>query len=92
MAGYQYFSFTEAFPTHSEPWPLIQFLNNFTQTVGLLGRVISLSQGLYLNTGHHKHRINAYTHQTSTPSVGFEPTIPSYERGKAVHALDKRPF
>jgi hypothetical protein len=33
----------------------------FTQTVGLLVRVISLSQGLYLHTGRHKHRINAYT-------------------------------
>jgi hypothetical protein len=32
------------------------------QTVGLLGRVISSSQGLYLNTGQHKYRINAYTH------------------------------
>jgi hypothetical protein len=31
---------------------------SFLQTVGLLGRVISLSQGLYLNTGQHKHRIN----------------------------------
>jgi hypothetical protein len=28
----------------------------FTQTVGLLGRVVSPSQGLYLNTGQHKHR------------------------------------
>jgi hypothetical protein len=25
---------------------------------GLLGRLISSSQGLYLNTGQHKHRIN----------------------------------
>jgi hypothetical protein len=33
----------------------------FTQTVGLLGRVISPSQGRYLYTGQHKHRINAYT-------------------------------
>jgi hypothetical protein len=31
------------------------------QTVGLLGRVISSSQGLYLNTGQHKHGINTYT-------------------------------
>jgi hypothetical protein len=38
----------------------------FTQTVGLLGRVISPSQGLYLYTGQHKHRINAQT-QTSMP-------------------------
>jgi hypothetical protein len=32
------------------------------QTVGLFGWVISSSQGLYLNTGQHKHRINTYTH------------------------------
>jgi hypothetical protein len=32
--------------------------------MGLLGRGISSSQGLYLNTGQHKHRINAHT-QTS---------------------------
>jgi hypothetical protein len=61
----------------------------FTQTVGLLGRVISPLQGHYLNTGQHKHRINAYPHQTSMPWVGFEPTIPTSERAKAVHALDR---
>jgi hypothetical protein len=38
--------------------------------VGHFGRVISLSQGLYLNTGQHKHRINTYTYQTSMPCVG----------------------
>jgi hypothetical protein len=32
-----------------------------TQTVGLLGRVINPSQGRYLHTGQHKHRINAHT-------------------------------
>jgi hypothetical protein len=49
-------------PAHSGPKPLIQFRNHFSQTVGLLGRVISLSQGRYLNTGPHKHRINAHAH------------------------------
>jgi hypothetical protein len=34
----------------------------YTQSVGLLGRVIGPSQGPYLNTGQHKHRINAHTH------------------------------
>jgi hypothetical protein len=34
----------------------------FTQTVGLFGRVISLSQGRYLHTGQHKHRIKAHRH------------------------------
>jgi hypothetical protein len=60
-----------------------------SQTVGLLGRVISLSQGFYLNTGQHKRRINIYTYQTSMPCVGFEPTIPTSERAKTVHALDR---
>jgi hypothetical protein len=60
------------------------------QSVGLLGRVISSSQGLYLNTRQHKHRINTHTHHTSMPCVGFEPTILASERAKAVHALDAR--
>jgi hypothetical protein len=42
-------------PVHSGPRHLIQSRNNFTQTVGLLGRVISPSQGRYLNTGQHTH-------------------------------------
>jgi hypothetical protein len=40
-----------------------------------------------------KHRTtqtqkNAYTHQTSMPWVGFEPTIPASERAKTVHVSD----
>jgi hypothetical protein len=58
------------------------------QTVGLLGRVISPSHGFYINRGQHKHRINTYTHQTSTPCEGFDPTISASERAKTVHALD----
>jgi hypothetical protein len=27
--------------------------------------------------------------QTSMPQLGFEPTIPVFERGKTVHALDR---
>jgi hypothetical protein len=58
------------------------------QTVGLLERVLSSSQGLYLYTGQHKHR-KTHTHQTSMPWVGFEPTIPVSERAKTVYALDR---
>jgi hypothetical protein len=58
---YNFFFFAMALPAHSGPRPLTQFRNHFSQTVGLLGRVISPSQGRYLNTGQHKHRINAYT-------------------------------
>jgi hypothetical protein len=51
--------------------------------------VISPSQDLYLNTGQHEHRINAYTHQTYMPWMGFETTIPASERTKRVHALER---
>jgi hypothetical protein len=81
--------FSIALPAHSGPWPLIQFRNHLLQTVGFLGRVISPSRGLYLNTGQHKHRINAYTHQTYMPWVDFEPMIPASEQAKTVHALDR---
>jgi hypothetical protein len=35
-----------------------------------------------------KHRINTYTHQTSMPCMGFEPTTSASERAKTVPALD----
>jgi hypothetical protein len=47
------FFFSMAFPAHSGPRPFIQFRNHFSQTVGLLGRVISSSQGRYLNARQH---------------------------------------
>jgi hypothetical protein len=81
--------FSMALPAHSGPRPLIQFRNHFSQTVGFLGRGISPLQGHYLHTGQHKHRINAYTHQTSMPWVGLEPTIPASERAKTVHAIER---
>jgi hypothetical protein len=62
----------------------LQFCNPFSQTVGLLRRVISPPQGRYPNTEQRKHRINAYTHQISMPWVGFEPTIPASERAKTI--------
>jgi hypothetical protein len=64
------------------------FILMILQMVGFLGRVMSSSQGLYLNTGQHKHGVNTYTYQTSVPCVRFEPRIPASERAKTVHALD----
>jgi hypothetical protein len=49
-----------AFQPFDGPW-LLQFRSFLVQLVGLLGRVISPSQDRYLNTGQHKHRINAHT-------------------------------
>jgi hypothetical protein len=42
------------------PWTLLQLGNLFTQTAGL---VISPSQGRYLHTRQHKHRINTHTNK-----------------------------
>jgi hypothetical protein len=41
----------------------------FTQTVGLLGRGIRLSQGRYLHTGQHKHGINAHTNSHALSGI-----------------------
>jgi hypothetical protein len=69
-----------------EPWPLFQFLDLFTQSVGLLGRGNSPSQGRYLHTGQHKQNNRT---QTPMPQVEFEPMIPVFERAMTVHALDR---
>jgi hypothetical protein len=58
----------------------------FTQSIGLLGRGISPSQGQYLYRERHKE--NKRT-RTSMPQVGFEHTIPFFQRAKTVHALDR---
>jgi hypothetical protein len=67
------------------PWPLLQFLDLFTQSVGLLGWGGSPSLGHYLPTGQHKHNKST---QTSVPRVVFEPMMPVFEWAKTVHALD----
>jgi hypothetical protein len=45
------------------PWPLLEFRNFLflSQMVGLFRRGIRPSQGRYLHTGQHKHRMNAHT-------------------------------
>jgi hypothetical protein len=43
-----------ALPANSGTRHLIQIRNHFLQTVGVLRRVISSSQGLYLSTGQYK--------------------------------------
>jgi hypothetical protein len=46
----------------------------------------SPSQGRYVHTEQQKE--NKYT-ETSMPLVGFEPTIPLFQRANTVHALDR---
>jgi hypothetical protein len=48
------FSFIMALQPFGASWPVFQFLNFSTQSVGLSGRGISPSQGIYLNTQQTK--------------------------------------
>jgi hypothetical protein len=64
-----------------------------TQSVGLRGRLIGPSQGLYLNTGQNKHRINVHTH-TSTPNIHalsgirtHDPSVRAIEGSSCLRAL-----
>jgi hypothetical protein len=70
------------------PWPILYFRNLFTQSVGLLGRGISMSQGLYLQTGQHKHRINAHTDIHA--SSGIEDHDPSFRASEDSSCLRLR--
>jgi hypothetical protein len=68
-------------------WALASFFNFvmfFTQTVGLLGRLISSSQGRYLHTGQHKHRIKAHTDIHASSGIrSHDPSL------RASEALDR---
>jgi hypothetical protein len=86
-----FFFFNCFFQPIQGPGLLFSSVIILSQTVGLLGRVISPSQGCYLNTGQHKHRINAYAQQTSMPWVRFEPTIPASERASERRSSCLRP-
>jgi hypothetical protein len=69
--------------------PLTRFLNlsyTYRQLVGLLGRVISQSQGRYL---HRATQTQNKRRQTSMPLAGFESTIPVFKLAKTFHALDR---
>jgi hypothetical protein len=87
-ALWKFFFFQWLFQPVQGPGLLFSSVIILSQTVGLLGLVISPSQGRYLNTGQHNHRISAYTYKTSMPWMGFEPTFPAPERAKTVHASD----
>jgi hypothetical protein len=69
------------------PWIFFQFLDLLYIRYNTLDRGISKPQGRYLRTGQQKTQ-NKLT-QTSMPQMGFEPTIPAFEREKTVHALDR---
>jgi hypothetical protein len=67
------------------PWPLIQFPNLYT--VGRTPRTSDQPVERPL-PGHRTAQTQNERSQTSSPRVGFEPTIPAFERAKTVRALD----
>jgi hypothetical protein len=70
-------------------WALAVFFSSllYTQSAGLLGRgdqpVARLLPARRTTQTQNKRT------QTSMPGVGFEPTIPAFERAKTVHDLDR---
>jgi hypothetical protein len=61
-------------------------LVNLRELVGLLGRVIGPTQGLYLHTGQHNTEKRRHT---SMPRAGFKSAISTSERPKTVLASDR---
>jgi hypothetical protein len=69
------------------PWPLFQFLNLYT--IGMIPRTWDMPVARPLPPHRTTQTQNKHTHtQTSMPWVGFEPTIPVFERAKTVHASE----
>jgi hypothetical protein len=66
-------------------WNQLQFLN-LRQSVGLLWRGFSTTQGRYL---YRTTQTPNKRRETSMPWEGFEHTIPVFERAKTFHALDR---
>jgi hypothetical protein len=62
-----------------EPMPLFQFLE-LLQSIGPLERPLP---------AHRTAQTQNKRTQTTMPRVGFEPTIPVFERTKTVHAVDR---
>jgi hypothetical protein len=68
------------------PWPLFQFLNIYA-----VGRTPWTGDQLVARPlpTHRSTQTQNKGKQTSMPRVGFEFTIPVFERAKTVHALDR---
>jgi hypothetical protein len=67
------------------PWPIFQFLNPYT-----VGRTLFTGdQAVATPLPTHITQTQNKRTQAFIPRVGFEPTIPVFERTKKIHALDR---
>jgi hypothetical protein len=71
------------------PWLLFQFLNLCTQSVG---HWTGDQPAARLLSAHRTVQTQNKRTQTTMLQVGFELTIPVFERAKTVHALDLQPL
>jgi hypothetical protein len=69
------------------PWPLLQFRNLYT--AGRTPWTGDQSVARPLPTHRTTQAQDKRTHKYKCLWVGFEPTIPGFERAKTVHALDR---
>jgi hypothetical protein len=67
-------------------WPLFTFLILYTVGMTHWTGDQPVARPLHTHTGRHKQNKRKLT---SVLQVGFEPTIPVFERAKTVHALDR---
>jgi hypothetical protein len=73
------------------PWPLFQFVTFFTQTIELLGWGISPAQGRFLQTGQHKHRINAHKGNNVLNGIRtHDPSVQASEDGSCLRPRGHR--
>jgi hypothetical protein len=72
-------------------WALASFVISFTQSVGLLGRVIRPSQGRYLHTQDNTNSINAYIDIPASSGIRtHEPSISASEDSSCLRPRDHR--
>jgi hypothetical protein len=70
------------------PWSLYQFLDRIHSRYDSLdGRSARRKASTYIQNNTNTEE--THTIQISMPWVGFEPTIPTFELAKTVHALDR---
>jgi hypothetical protein len=70
------------------PGLFFSYVITFTQTVGLLGLVMSPLQGSYLYTGQHKHRRNVRTHAHTQR----HPCLEWYSNPRSQRSSERRQF
>jgi hypothetical protein len=68
------------------PWPLLQFLDLFTYSVELLDGGSARRKA---STAQRTTQTQNKRTQTFMTWVGFEPTIPEFQRAKTFRALDR---